>query len=181
MKIDAYIIATIEENLKLSGLTKSAFAEKLGKANSWVSKLLSGELQTLDDETSMRIQEVLDFDFFESGSASSLFQSKIKALSKDSKYEALLLNLIELRDKMLTKSDRRNESFRRAQKKKFLRFSEDAEFAIEGAKIVRQLCEEVEDRYLCLYLVNKMEEYMNFDHTHRTNLKTPPQTTNESS
>ena len=64
MKIDAYIIATIKENLKLSGLSKSEFAKKIGKANSWVTKLLSGELQTLDDETSMRIQQVLDFDFF---------------------------------------------------------------------------------------------------------------------
>ena len=64
MKIDAYIIATINENLKLSGLSKSEFAKKIGKANSWVTKLLSGELQTLDDETSMRIQQVLDFDFF---------------------------------------------------------------------------------------------------------------------
>lgn len=174
MKIDAYILATIEKNLKLSGLSKSAFAEALGKANSWVTKLFSGELQTLDDETAMRIQEILDFEFFQSGSATSIFQSKIKALSRDSKYEGILLSLIELRDKMLSKSDREEESFFRARMKKFLRFSEDAKFAIEGAKIVRRLCEEVEDRYLCIYLINAMEEYLNFNDTHKANLKTPP-------
>ena len=181
MKIDAYIIATIQENLKITGLTKSAFAEKIGKANSWVTKLFSGELQSLDDETSMRIQEVLDFEFFESDTESSQFHSKIKALSRDSKYEGILLSLIELRDKTLSKSDREEESFFRARMKKFLRFSEDAEFAIEGAKIVRKTCEEVEDRYLCLYLINRMEEYMNFNDTHRANLKTPPLELNESS
>ena len=82
---------------------------------------------------------------------------------------------------MLSKSDKEEESFFRARMKKFLRFSEDAEFAVEGAKIVRKTCEEVEDRYLCLYLINRMEEYMNFNDTHRANLKTPPQSLNEPS
>ena len=173
MKIDAYIIATIKENLKLSGLSKSEFAKKIGKANSWVTKLLSGQLQTLDDETSMRIQQVLDFDFFMSDTEGSTFSQKVKRLSQDEKFQDILIQLIDLREKNMNSSDREEEAFFKSRMKSFLRFSEDAEFAIKGAKIVRQTCEEVEDRYLCLYLINRMEEYMGFNDAHRAKLKTP--------
>lgn len=173
MKIDAYILATIAENLKISGLTKSAFAEKIGKVNSWVTKLFSGELQSLDDETSMRIQEVLDCDFFVTNEYNS-YHSKIKTLADDSNFKKIILSLIDIKEKNTDPEVKQYEEFFIERKKKFLRLSEDADFALEAAEMIKEICSETEDRFLAIHIINRMEEFMNFPFSKRANLKTPP-------
>ena len=180
MKLDAYIISTIKDNLKISGLTKSAFAEKLGKANSWVSKLFSGELQSLDDETAMRIQEILDFEFFETNEYNS-YHSKIKILADDKDFRKIILSLIKIRENKVCSKTKEFEKFYMDRKKKFLRLSEDADFALKAAEMIRKTCSEIEDRYLAIFIINRMEKLMDLPFSKRANIKTPPQRTNESS
>lgn len=63
-QIAGSMLPNIVQAFRNKRLTQSELALKIGKSEAWVSKLMGGKQQTIDDETFRKIEIALEIDFF---------------------------------------------------------------------------------------------------------------------
>jgi len=63
-QIAGSMLPNIVQAFRNKGLSQVELARTLGKSEAWVSKLLAGKQQTIDDETFRKLEIALEIDFF---------------------------------------------------------------------------------------------------------------------
>jgi transcriptional regulator with XRE-family HTH domain len=93
--------AVILKALRDSGVTKTELAEKMGFGKSWVTKLLNGTLQSVSDTDAIKIQELLNIQFYKfeaSSKVSALAIEVDKKMSDCQRFTDIIRQLLELMD-----------------------------------------------------------------------------------